>query len=271
MIWSDIAQWVGPTPNHGGAITQHLYVVEHIADGTFAGTISWQKNPSANVSSHFIVAKDGRIAQMVDTDQQAWTQVQGNPYSISIENEGFSGDYLTDAQLQASATILQRCHAVYGIPLQVTGQVGVPGLGHHSMGYESGVNWGHQFCPGEHIKAQKPTIVNLAQGGTMADSTLVTNMAIRVSNLATNTTPSPTFAGSDITGEVQWDVLQLRKLDGIATDAHTAATRDIPVTIDPAALHAALVAALQDPDVLEAFSPVIVEAVKQAEREGTGV
>lgn len=158
-VWTDLAQWVGPTPNHGGAIVSHLYVVEHIADGTFQGTINWQLNDASNVSSHFIVAKDGRIVQMVDTNQQAWTQIQGNPYSISIENEGFTGEQLTAAQVEASARILERAHREHGIPLQVTSRVGTPGLAHHSMGYESGVNWGHQFCPGEPIKAQKPAIV----------------------------------------------------------------------------------------------------------------
>jgi hypothetical protein len=168
--WSDLATWVGPTPNQGGAIVQHLYVVLHIADGTYDGTIAWQKNADANVSSHFIVAKDGRVAQMVDTDRQAWTQIAGNPYSISVENEGHTGDQLTAAQVKACSRIFERAHREHGIPLQVTSKVGTPGLAHHSMGYESGVNWGHQFCPGEPIKAQKPTIVTLAQGGTVAIS-----------------------------------------------------------------------------------------------------
>lgn len=159
-IWTDLAEWVGPTPNKGpGGIVDHLYVVEHIAEGTYAGTIAWQRNDASNISSHFIVARDGRVAQMVDTATQAWTQVKGNPYSISIENEGYGGQSLTPQQLEASARLLERAHREHGIPLQVTNAVGTPGLGHHSMGYESGVSWGHQFCPGEPIKAQKPAIV----------------------------------------------------------------------------------------------------------------
>jgi len=170
-IWTDIAQWVGPPPHASNPIVDHLYVVEHIADGSYLGTIAWQKNPTSNVSSHFIVAKDGRIAQMVDTSRQAWTQIRGNPYSISIENEGFTGSQLTPQQVAASALLLERAHREHRIPLQVTGKVGVPGLGHHSMGYESGVNWGHQFCPGKPIIDQKPTIVQLAlriAGGDVA-------------------------------------------------------------------------------------------------------
>jgi N-acetylmuramoyl-L-alanine amidase-like protein len=158
-VWTDIATWRGPTKNVGGSVVRYLYVVLHIADGTFEGTIAWQKNPSSNVSSHFVVAKDGRIAQIVDTTWQAWTQIEGNPYSISIENEGFGGDALTPAQVESCAQLLARAHREHGIPVQVTSVVGTPGLGHHSMGYESGVNWGHQFCPGSAVKNQKPAIV----------------------------------------------------------------------------------------------------------------
>jgi N-acetyl-anhydromuramyl-L-alanine amidase AmpD len=132
-----------------------MYVVIHTADSGSAGisgVISWQKNPSAQVSSHFIVAKDGTIVQMLDTDKRSWCQIEGNPYSIAIENEGNENTPLTDAQLRANAKIFAKAHQVYGIPLQLTGKVGVRGLGHHSMGAESGVNWGHSECPGSIIK-----------------------------------------------------------------------------------------------------------------------
>lgn len=168
--WTDLAEWTG-TPNHGGPIEEHLYLVEHTAEGTYTGTISWQQNRASKVSSHFIVAKDGRAAQMVDTAQQAWTQILGNPYSVSVENEGHPTEQLTPAQIEKSAQILARAHREHGIPLQVTNRVGTPGLGHHSMGYESGVNWGHNSCPGQLIIAQKPWIVaraeDIVNGDTM--------------------------------------------------------------------------------------------------------
>src|ERR1700750_386106 len=137
-VWSDIgAVWRGPTPNTSGSISDHMYVVMHIADGTFEGTIAWQKNPAAKVSSHFIVDQNGSIAQMLDTSQKSWCQIEGNPYSIAVENAGFTGASLTPEQITANAKILAKAHQVYGIPLQLTGEVGVRGLGHHSMGYES--------------------------------------------------------------------------------------------------------------------------------------
>lgn len=138
-------------------------VVIHIAEGYYEGTISWQKNPDANVSSHFVVAKSGKIAQVVDTADAAWTQRDGNGEWLSIENEGFLPDRLTDAQLNANARILAKAHQVYDVPLVVTNTPRSRGLGHHSMGAENGYHWGHSQCPGANIKAQKSEIVTRAK------------------------------------------------------------------------------------------------------------
>lgn len=157
--WTDLATWRGPTPNQSGPMVEQRGVVVHIAEGSFEGTISWCKNPASNVSAHFIVATDGRIAQMVDTDVTAWTQRDGNGHWLSIENEGHTPGALTAAQVDANAAILARAHQVYGVPLQLATSPSGRGLGHHSMGAESGVNWGHSQCPGPAIKAQKPQIL----------------------------------------------------------------------------------------------------------------
>lgn len=171
--WTDLAQWRGSTVNSGDGdgvtgeaadrLAEHRGVIVHIAQGTYEGTISWQRNPSADVSSHFVVAKDGRIAQVVDTAERAWTQRDGNSSWLSIENEGYVKDGgLTAAQVTANARILARAHQVHGVPLQLATSPTGRGLGHHSMGAESGYNWGHSECPGVKIKAQKPEILRQA-------------------------------------------------------------------------------------------------------------
>jgi hypothetical protein len=168
-IWTDLAEWRGPTVNEAGPMDEHRGVVEHIADGSFEGTIAWQRNPAAQVSSHFIIAKDGRIAQMVPANSHtAWTQQNGNGHWLSCENEGWSGESLTDAQIWANARILARAHTVYGAPLQLATSPLGQGLGHHSMGTNghdvptdtwTGPTWGHELCPGPAIVAQKPLII----------------------------------------------------------------------------------------------------------------
>lgn len=170
--WS-IAQWRGPTVNQGPAMSEWRGLVVHIAEGSYEGTISWQKNPDANVSSHFVVDYDGKIAQVVDDATTAWTQRAGNGHWLSVENAGFTPHPLTPAQVEANARLLAYGHKTRGWPLQIALDPNGYGLGHHSMGcnWPSGA-WGHCDCPGPNIIAQKPAIVARAQqiinGGAMA-------------------------------------------------------------------------------------------------------
>ncbi|HEY0700587.1 MAG TPA: peptidoglycan recognition family protein [Micromonospora sp.] len=157
--WTDLAKWRGPTPNQGGPMRDHKGLVLHIAEGFFEGTIAWQKNPVAQVSSHFVVSREGEIAQIVDSDVIAWAQHAGNTEWLSVENEGFPPEKLTAAQIEANAQLLARAHQEYQVPLVVTDDPAQRGLGHHSMGREHGLDWGHDRCPGPAIVAQKGAIV----------------------------------------------------------------------------------------------------------------
>lgn len=192
--WTDLAVWRGPTRNEGdgdgtpGEAADRLSscrgLVVHIASGFYDGTISWERNPDANVSSHFVLGRGGQLAQLVDTADRAWTQRDGNSDWLSVECEGFALDdalhaqhpgweLLTDAQINGVARLLVRGHEQYGYPLTLAGSPAGRGLGYHSMGFEAGLNWGHAHCPGEPIKAQLPTILarakTLAAGSNLAE------------------------------------------------------------------------------------------------------
>ena len=162
--WTDVATWRGPTANEGPALTTHRGLVLHIAQGYYEGTIAWQKNPDADVSSHFVVGRnDGECAQVVDTDRQAWTQRAGNSSWMSSENAGFVPDALTAWQVEANAQIFAKGHLVYGWPLVVANNPSERGLGHHSMDREgTDAEWGHDDCPGSSIIKQKQAIVDRA-------------------------------------------------------------------------------------------------------------
>lgn len=161
--WTDLAKWYG-TDEHGGPMTEQRGLVVHIAEGTYQGTIAWQRGDNS-VSSHFIVDRDGALAQMVDTDTTAWTQRAGNGRWLSVECAGFTKasphyrdgwERLTSQQIGAIAKLLARAHKDYGVPLQIAASPTDHGLGHHSMG---GRPWGHLDCPGVPIIGQKPAIV----------------------------------------------------------------------------------------------------------------
>ncbi len=157
--WTGIATWRGPTPNQGGQMVEVRGLVVHIAQGTFEGTISWCKNPTSNVSTHFVAGAAGQLAQMIDTDVTAWTQRAGNGHWLSVENEGFTPNPLTLAQVEDNARLLAQAHLVYGVPLKLAASPTDKGLAYHSLGAEHGVDWGHSQCPGPAIKAQLPAIL----------------------------------------------------------------------------------------------------------------
>lgn len=181
--WTDLAEWRGHAAGNSGdgdgvpleaadRMYEYRGLVVHIAAGYYEGTISWQKNNTSDVSSHFVVAgprdvalgtKDGKLAQVVDTADRAWTQGDGNGHWLSIECSGFLPDRLSAAQIESIAQILARAHREYGVPLQVCASPSGRGLGHHSMGAENGYDWGHDQCPGSNIIAQKPQIVARAK------------------------------------------------------------------------------------------------------------
>ncbi len=163
-IWEDIATWEGPTPNQGGRMAEHRGVVLHIAEGSYWGTIAWCKDPGSSTSAHFVASRSGEVTQLIDTERQSWCQVGGNPSWLAIENEGYGGEVLTQAQMEACARILNRAHEVYGIPLQLADSPSGRGLGYHGMGGEA---WGgHDQCPGDGIIAQRPDIIRMASGAT---------------------------------------------------------------------------------------------------------
>lgn len=256
--WLDLAEWRGPTPNQDGPMVEVRGVVLHIAVGTYAGTIAWQRNPKAEVSSHFIAAKDGRAAQMVDTGVTAWTQKAGNGHWLSIENEGDLPDKLTPRQVEFAAQILARAHKVYGVPLQVTSDPNGRGLGHHSMGANPGHvdDWGHPACPGKNIIDQKPAIVARAKEIIEeADMPSAEEIAKAVWDRDQIPAPKPPYADGDYADNPTWQADNT--LGAIVTQGRKNATALAALTTKVDQLLAAVAAGV----VVEAKVDLTDEAV----------
>ncbi len=94
------------------------------------------------------------------TPAKAWAQAYYNPVAISIENEGYPGDSLTDGQLNACAEVLAWAHDTFGVLLQVTDDPNGSGLITHGLLGQAG--GGHYDCPGDPIRAQRGAIVSRA-------------------------------------------------------------------------------------------------------------
>ncbi|MGW3340921.1 N-acetylmuramoyl-L-alanine amidase [Streptomyces sp. NPDC001009] len=118
-------------------------VVIHVTQGSYAGTISWFQNPSAQVSAHYVVrSSDGQITQTVREKDTAWHARSGNASGIGIEHEGYIDDpsWFTDAMYRSSAALTASLCAKYGIPkdrAHIVGHSEVPGNDHT----DPGPNW----------------------------------------------------------------------------------------------------------------------------------
>jgi hypothetical protein len=111
-------RWVSGCPHfssrNGAAITS--IVVHYTTSRSINGTISWFKDPIAQVSAHYIVGRDGEIVQMVRDSDKAWHCLSFNTNSIGIEHVAATGDKLTAEQEKASAKLIKWLMAEYKVP-----------------------------------------------------------------------------------------------------------------------------------------------------------
>jgi hypothetical protein len=94
-------------------------IVVHVTQGSYAGTISWFRNPSAKVSAHYVIrSSDGQVTQMVAEKDTAWHVRTENPYTIGIEHEGWvdQPSWFTDAMYRSSAALTRNIADRRGIP-----------------------------------------------------------------------------------------------------------------------------------------------------------
>jgi len=127
-------------------------IVIHDIEGTFAGAISWFRNPRARASANYVVSRDGEAVQMVPDHDVAWHAGNGwvNDHSLGIEHEGYMGiaGIYTDAEYRASAQLVAALVSRYRIPVDRRHLIGhdqVPDPFHR--GRFGG--WAHHTDPGK--------------------------------------------------------------------------------------------------------------------------
>jgi N-acetylmuramoyl-L-alanine amidase len=124
-----------PSPNFNsrdGAKIDTVVLHHTASSGSAQSTGSYFQNPANEVSSHYIVGKDGTIVQSVADGNRSWhagtSEFKGrsdvNDFSIGIEicNLGNGTDPYTDAQYKALAKLVAYLQDTYGISWErVTG------------------------------------------------------------------------------------------------------------------------------------------------------
>lgn len=118
------------------------YIVIHVTQGSYSGSISWFQNPQAQTSAHYVIrSSDGQVTQMVQNKDIAWHAGNWdyNTKSIGIEHEGYVSDpsWFTDTMYRSSANLTKWLGQKYNIPLDRTHIIGhnqVPGATHTDPG-----------------------------------------------------------------------------------------------------------------------------------------
>jgi N-acetylmuramoyl-L-alanine amidase len=100
--------------------------VLHHSGGSYAGGVSWIKNPASRVSYHCLVAPDGRRTVFAEPTQRTWhagrSEWRGkrdlNSWSVGASFAGNSYDKpLTDAAMISMAEYLVPIMREYGLTL----------------------------------------------------------------------------------------------------------------------------------------------------------
>jgi N-acetyl-anhydromuramyl-L-alanine amidase AmpD len=79
-----------PSPNYTANRPYTTRIVIHVTQGSFAGSVSWLKNPQSNASAHYVIrSSDGYIVQLVKEKDKAWHARCWNSFTLGIEHEGY--------------------------------------------------------------------------------------------------------------------------------------------------------------------------------------
>lgn len=116
------AQWQ-PSPNFGVRKANYV-IVHHTSSNTLERALATLTSPFAEVSSHYLIGRDGRMLQLVDENHRAWHAGESywggttdmNSASIGIELVNDGEEPFPPAQIDALLVLLADLRARYNIP-----------------------------------------------------------------------------------------------------------------------------------------------------------
>jgi N-acetylmuramoyl-L-alanine amidase len=200
-----LASRVMPSPNYGarrGWKRPDMILLHYTGMGTAEAAARWLANPESKVSTHYLIAEDGAITQMVSERHRAWhagasywageRDINSVSIGIEIHNHGHEApDGLPPyprAQMEAVAALCRDIAARWSVPPERV-------LGH------SDVAPGRKVDPGEHFDWQwlaeqgVGVWVPPAPAGDEADAAAegVAEIKARLARVGYGVTPGPHF------------------------------------------------------------------------------
>ena len=165
MARFNCAQWRPISTNTGGRLSPNIGLILHHA--VMNGSLfSFFNSPSAQVSAHFWVSKNGVIEQYVDTDVVAWHGKSLNTRYVGVETEGCtaSSNY-AEPMTQEMVNALGRLYAEgmqrHGWANALANADGQPGFGYHRMAVATA-------CPCDTRLNRRNDILRIATSGAPA-------------------------------------------------------------------------------------------------------
>ncbi len=129
--------------------TKVSHIVIHDTEGSYTGSISWFKDPAANVSAHYVIkSSTGAITQMVKEKDIAWHDACFNTTTVGIEHEGYAAKpelWFTEAMYVESAKLSAYLADKYAIAKErstIVGHGDAPDCSDHTDP-GPGWNWAH--------------------------------------------------------------------------------------------------------------------------------
>lgn len=116
------ATWVGTT--NFGLRRPNFVIIHHTAQNSCEQTLKTFTLPRTQVSSHYVICKDGTVHHMLNDYLRAWHAGKGswgnnndiNSSSIGIELDNNGFETFSDAQIASLLTVLDTLKSKYNIP-----------------------------------------------------------------------------------------------------------------------------------------------------------
>jgi len=146
-----------PSPNYNKGRKGTIFLIIHGTGSSFNSALSWLTNPASEVSAHGLIAKTGRLIQLVELENRAWHAGKSkwgnytdlNDFSIGIELENLDNkkDPYSEAQYSVLAKVVKECIQIY--PSITVANI----LGHSQVSLSGKPDPGPMFA-WDHFKAQ---------------------------------------------------------------------------------------------------------------------
>lgn len=107
-----------PSPNfssRNGTPIRRI-ILHCTATNSLTTVLNWFRHSEAQVSAHYVVARDGKIYQMVQDSEKAWHAYGENADSIGIEHVADIHEHLSPLQEHSTIALIRWLMAEYRIP-----------------------------------------------------------------------------------------------------------------------------------------------------------